>query len=128
MNKQKKSMKKFDILLLIFISIAALIISLFFMMKKKEVAENVIIKVNGNVIYNKSIKEDNEIDVKGFYGGHNLVQIKNGVVNVIEADCRDNICKNTAPIKEAGQTIVCLPHKVLVEITGTNKKLDGVVR
>lgn len=48
--------------------------------------------------------------------GYNTIVVKNGVCLVSEADCRDGICVNHQAINKVGQSIVCLPHKLIVEI------------
>lgn len=48
--------------------------------------------------------------------GYNDVVIHNGEVDVYEADCSNQICVNTAPARETGDMIVCLPHRLVVEI------------
>lgn len=48
--------------------------------------------------------------------GYNVVIVQNGAVDVTEADCPNHICVNTKPAKEIGDMIVCLPHKMVVEI------------
>lgn len=50
--------------------------------------------------------------------GWNVVSIQDGAVMVTEADCRDQICVEHKKIRKTGETIVCLPHKLVVEITG----------
>ncbi len=62
-----------------------------------------------------SFEEDIKIETSL---GKNIVKIHNGGVEMIEADCNDEICKKTGFINEVGQMIVCLPHEVLVEIRG----------
>lgn len=49
-------------------------------------------------------------------GGTNTLVIKDGKADVISADCPDGICKGHAPISKAGETIVCLPHGVVIKI------------
>lgn len=48
--------------------------------------------------------------------GHNLIRLENGTIAVIAADCPDKICIKTGPMKKAGNTIACLPHKLLIEV------------
>ena len=45
---------------------------------------------------------------------HNVLQIKGGKATVIDADCPDKICAAHKPISAEGETIVCLPHKVVI--------------
>ena len=49
--------------------------------------------------------------------GSNTIMIKNGSVNVVDADCPDFVCVNTKPATQVGDMIVCLPHRLIVEIS-----------
>lgn len=57
----------------------------------------------------------------------NVVQIKDGFVDMLEADCPDQLCDVHKPISESGESIVCLPNKVVLEIIGRdgNKSTEG---
>ena len=46
-------------------------------------------------------------------------------VSVNNKDCPDKICVNHAAISKKGETIVCLPHKVVVEVVDENGTQDG---
>ena len=60
--------------------------------------------------------------------GYNVITVKDGEVTVTEADCRDQICVEHKKIKKTGETIVCLPHKLVVTVTGDEPKdFDAVV-
>ncbi len=48
--------------------------------------------------------------------GYNILQIQNRTTTIIEADCPDQICVQQKTITHMGEMIVCLPHKVVVEI------------
>lgn len=54
--------------------------------------------------------------------GHNLLVIENGAADMIEADCPDRICVGMHPIRYVGETIVCLPHRLLVQIEGPGER------
>ena len=54
--------------------------------------------------------------------------VKDGKVSVTEADCPDKVCVNTGEISKSGDTIVCLPHKLVVEIEGSTSETDAVAR
>ncbi len=83
-------------------------------------AENyVVIKSEGTVVKTFPLDEDTDeiYHFKNDYGS-NLIVIERGVVDVIEADCKNQICVNSASISEVGQSIICLPHRLSVEIVG----------
>ena len=48
--------------------------------------------------------------------GTNLIEIKDGRVHVEEAHCPNQDCVHQGWIDAAGQQIVCLPHKLTVDI------------
>ena len=50
--------------------------------------------------------------------GYNKVVIENGSVHMADADCPDQYCVQHAAIHAGHETIICLPHELVVEITG----------
>lgn len=60
-------------------------------------------------------------------GSYNILEIKEGKADVIEASCPDGICVNHRAIDKQKQSIVCLPNKVVIEIeNGEEQDLDTV--
>lgn len=51
-------------------------------------------------------------------GEYNLLIIADGEVRMAAADCRDQICVQHRPVSDAGESIICLPHRLVVEIMG----------
>ena len=56
--------------------------------------------------------------------GINTIQIQNKDVLMEEADCPDGYCKEQGHISKNKQTIVCLPHKLVVEISDDSEKSE----
>lgn len=48
--------------------------------------------------------------------GRNQVEIRDGAVSVTQADCPDLLCVKQGSIKKDRETIICLPHKFVVEV------------
>lgn len=74
-------------------------------------------------------------------GSYNLISLADGKITMEAADCRDQICVHHRPIMSVGESIICLPHKFVVEVTGSGRtkgtvleqkkddeQLDGVTR
>ena len=57
--------------------------------------------------------------------GINAIQIQNKDVWMEEADCPDGYCKEQGHISKNKQTIVCLPHKLVVEISDDSEKSES---
>ena len=51
-------------------------------------------------------------------GGFNVVRVGEGRAAVVSADCPDRTCVKNGEISRPGEGSVCLPHKVVVRITG----------
>ena len=49
-------------------------------------------------------------------GMENLLVIKDGAAYISEANCPDGRCSRHTPIKLKGETIICLPHRLVIEI------------
>lgn len=61
-------------------------------------------------------------------GNYNIFMCRNGEVRMIKSNCPDLLCVHHYPVKTAGENIICLPHKVVIAITGEKgSQLDGVV-
>jgi hypothetical protein len=61
--------------------------------------------------------------------GYNLMTVFDGGIEMTDADCPDKLCLTFGHVKNIGQTIVCLPNRVMVEIIGDNGaggEIDGV--
>ena len=50
----------------------------------------------------------------------NKLVIRDGKAFITEANCPDRICVKHRGISHVGETIVCLPHKVVIRIEGGN--------
>lgn len=114
--KNPCKMRVSDVILIIVILIFSL--SLYFIYyeygKNKE-GKQVIITLNGKEYGRYSLNENKIFEVKS--NGFNKIEIKDGKVYVIDADCPDKYCINHEGISKKGESIVCLPHKLFVEIS-----------
>ena len=60
---------------------------------------------------------DEDMEQRFYSGdGWNVVQIKDGKVSVTSADCPEQVCVHHNSIDTAGETIICLPHKLVIEV------------
>ena len=57
--------------------------------------------------------------------GRNVLSVERGRVRVSEADCPDQVCVKQGWVSNGAAPIVCLPHKLVVELVGTGEDLDG---
>ena len=57
--------------------------------------------------------------------GRNVLSVERGRVRVSEADCPDQVCVKQGWVSSGAAPIVCLPHKLVVELAGTGEDLEG---
>ncbi len=84
------------------------------------------------VIYNQkeqasyALDKDIEVDLTYEENHYNKLVIKDGKASIVEASCPDKICVKTYSISKVGETIVCLPNKVVIKIVGQKTDVDVV--
>ena len=82
------------------------------------------VEVDGEVFGEYELNENQEVLINET----NILMIENGEANMYEANCPDQICVKHVPISKNGETIVCLPNKVVVTIKeAASSELDAVV-
>lgn len=125
MDEHRKS--KNTLFLAIAFLAASMIGSLFFMTTGKKGAE-VLVAVDGKEYYKGSLFVEKELQIRE----GNTLLIRNGKADMTEADCPDQICVKHEPISLAGETIICLPNRVVVTIVSDENTMeegvDAIVR
>ncbi|WP_297634364.1 NusG domain II-containing protein [uncultured Clostridium sp.] len=117
--KAIKILKKLDLIVIICLFLTSLIP--FFVVKASPINEVkrkfINIKVSGTVLETLPLSENRTFDIETSHG-INTIKLQNGIVSMIDADCKDSICINTKGISKVYESIICLPHEVIIEIKG----------
>ena len=119
--------RKNDIILVAVIGLVAILLWLGIYLTQNEGAyAYVTVK---NVEYGKyPLDTDTEIRI-GDGSTYNILVIKDGKAEVTEASCPDKLCVHQGKVHYDGQSMICLPNKVVVEIVGGEQsKVDAVVK
>lgn len=103
-------LKKGDILIIASVLLISAVSSAF-IFTGKNTGKTVTVQENNSTVYSGSLFENKTIELEG-----NTVVIENGSVFISNADCKNQICVNHMPITAGGESIICLPNQVLVEI------------
>ena len=61
-------------------------------------------------------------------GFRNVVEVSGGRVRVADADCPDKLCVRQGWVSREGESVVCLPHKLVVTVRGGEAGPDAVAR
>lgn len=114
MEPKQKLISRADILLIVGILILA-IAGLFVWKKLQKPGAYVDIMIDGTSVKTLRLDKDASYEVTQDVGV-NTVVVQDGSVTVQNADCPDKICERHRAISQTGETIICLPHKLVVEI------------
>lgn len=126
--KKRLSIKN-DLLLLILLLVIGLLIPLGYQLFHRTTGNTVTITIDGELWRTLPLSTDTTIDIPG-RGGTNTLCIKNGQASITEADCPDKLCVHQGSIQHNGESLVCLPHKVIVKVTAnaSERDLDGIAK
>ena len=120
-----KIMKKLDVVIIVILLVISFVPYLMFKNKSKDVNTSELyatVTVNGEVLreIDLSAKKDEEFIIETSEG-NNKVVVKDGGIAIVEADCSDGVCVYQGVASKPGDMIVCLPHRVIIEVMGTDQ-------
>ena len=114
-------MKKKEIIIITILLVISLGgIALFYYLNATDQPLSVRVSRDGAIIATLPLSQDYSETYRNA-AGYNTLVISNGTATMTAADCPDQICVKTHGIKTPGETIVCLPHKLIVEIVTGDK-------
>lgn len=121
-----KMIKKADIILFIILVAAGLSLS-WISASASVIGEKAVVTVDGNVYGIYSLSENQTVTVED--GDHiNKITINEGTVQMSYSTCKNQVCVKDGKISKTNESIVCLPNKVMVEITGGEGDYDAVAK
>lgn len=88
--------------------------------QKQNTGDNpqVVITIDGVETQRLPLDEDGGCTILLEGDDSNELEIKDGEARITDANCPDKICVKHRPIKYQGESIVCLPHKLVISIEG----------
>lgn len=127
--KAKNKLIRNDIILILCLLIVAAIGILYLFVFRNQ-GNTVKVTVDGETygIYSLSENVTEDIYTGENHQHHNRLIIKNGKAYMETASCPDGICVKHAPIFRDGESIVCLPNRVVVTvITSDNSDNPDII-
>ncbi len=83
--------------------------------------ETVVVRVSGEMVAEFSQNRDTVYRIEGVNGEINVLTIQDGEVWLEDANCPDQLCVHQGHIRHAGESIICLPHEVVIAIEGNTE-------
>ena len=91
---------------------------LWFFLRPQGTGEVAVVTIDGEEWGRYALSEDCTVSIESGDDGYNLLVITDGEAQITQANCGDHTCVRTGAISQTGQSIICLPHKVVVRIEG----------
>lgn len=126
-NKIKRFIRN-DILLIIGI-LAVAAIGMLYLFVFRSAGNTVKVTVDGKLIGTYSLSQNITKDIYTGENNHHLnrLVIKDGKAYVETATCPDGICVSHNPVFREGESIICLPHGVVIVVVTENSNAPDVV-
>ena len=118
LRRMQMDKRKTVCILIVVLIVFGALLGLLFIKGEKIAGSVACIYSNGKLIKTIELKADDDytFEVKSENGGVNAIQVKDGKIGVISADCPDKICVNTPHISDGVQPIVCMPNRLVIQI------------
>lgn len=118
--------KKNDIYFVMAVAAIALCLICQRFMFSKEGAR-VVVQRDGKTVGTYSLAEEERLVFTSEDGGKNVLAIRDGKAYMETADCPDKLCVKQGAIGREGESIICLPHKLVIQVIGgEDREADAV--
>ena len=116
-KKEGRSKYRNDILLLSLVLAAAILGALLISFLRED-GKTVTVSVDGELFGQYPLAEDKTVEIASGERGdnRNLLVISNGKAYVSDADCPNHDCVRVRAISSEGETIICVPNRVVISI------------
>ena len=88
--------------------------------------DTVIVTVDGQIYGEYSLNTDRQVEIVNGEG-YNLLVIEGGKAFVKSASCPDGICSSHRAVSKDGESIICLPNKVVIEIRARGQEQPDII-
>lgn len=106
--------KPLDIVIISVLFIASF--SAFFLFSPTENGAKAELRIQGKVVKTFDLNKNQNWTYHSEDGDYNEIKVKDGAIAVIKASCPDQIDVQRGFITKVGETIVCLPHNLVIEV------------
>lgn len=130
-KKYLKMIKPFDVIIVLALMVLSFLPYVFFahsqseqsaQQQSQQTVYTAVISHAGHTVHKIRLTGHKGVTKWRFTNGSdwNEIQATGQTVRITSADCNDQVCVRRGKISKPGQTIVCLPHKLLIEIKSSH--------
>ncbi|WP_368901627.1 NusG domain II-containing protein [Oceanobacillus oncorhynchi] len=128
-------LKPWDVILVILLVLLSFLPIGIFVLQQSQYAEEDSVNVAVITVDNEIVEEiqltgnteTREIEIEVSDHDNNIIEVDNERIHIKSATCSDQICVRTGYISRPGQKIVCLPHKLVVEIQSDSGETEDMI-
>lgn len=127
MNQVNRKHRNDVIFIAVLLLIVALIGAAFFFLRGE--GDTVTVSVDGKHYGTYPLHTDLTLSIRTGEDGEeeNLLVIRDGKAYVESATCPDGICADHKPISREGESIVCLPHRVVITVQTSDGEAPDII-
>lgn len=127
--KNDRQKTKAELILVIVLIAIAVCFYLYLNFLSPSKGAKVQILVDGEVTQEYDLFSSQKVAIETENGGQNMLVIDNGECYLDDANCPDKLCVKQGVISKSGQSIICLPHKVVITIEGADEaEVDTIAK
>lgn len=123
----KKLVKPLDVIIIFLLLMGSFIPYFIFTMSNRSADENstvmAIVSIDGKEVKQIELSEETEKELFTFYPSgdqYNIIEVDGTKIRNKEDNSPDQIAVKTGWISKPGETSICLPHKLIIEIKAIN--------
>ena len=126
-SKNTRKLKN-DVIFISSLIVLLCILGLCFMFMRSE-GDSVTVTVDGELLGTYSLSKNTRLEIRTGEDGEslNVLVIEDGRAYVESASCPDGICASHKPIFRNGESIVCLPHKVVISAKSVDEIQPDII-
>lgn len=127
---QSRTIKRARMLTILLCALALVSIASVFLILRNSLSGNgptAEVYQNGNLIASIALNDVNEsytFTVRAEDIGSNVIEVRQGAIGIVTADCPDQICVHQGFISNSALPITCLPHRLVIQIRKENMTWD----
>lgn len=130
MKKHLDMIKRWDIIIVVVLMLASFLPLGIFTYAQAAVGDTqlkAVVSADGEIQAEFILADDNQVEEYSYIDehGHENIIVRDGLeVYMTEANCTDQLCVRKGSVSSVGETIVCLPNHVMVEVEPVDSDSD----
>lgn len=123
---KKSYLKPWDILIIVVLTFASFLPVIIFGYQQSQAVnteKEAVLRVDGQEIKTFALTTSTKAYTYTYEdedGDYNIIEVDGNRIRIREASCGDQICVQRGWVQKNGETIVCLPHKLVIEVRSVN--------